>query len=98
MHAYTVPETIVHARGSHCLIPVPAARVEELRDGLRFTREQALSFVSPTFHASAEQVFVNLHLPPITLANAWQTFLAMLPVLMLEYPERNPEPAYIFTL
>ncbi|KZV93284.1 hypothetical protein EXIGLDRAFT_788494 [Exidia glandulosa HHB12029] len=97
-HAYAVPEKLTRYPGQHCLIPVPRARIEEIRAGLHLTREQALSFVSPSFDRAARQVYTELHLPRVTLNNAWQTFIAMMPGLTLIYPHRNPEPAFVFTL
>lgn len=96
-HAYEVPHAVRPA-GQHCLIAVPAAAVDEIRVGLRWTREQALSFVSHSFSEDAQAVHSALHLPKPTMDNAWEVFAAMLPALLPYYPDRNPEEAFIFTL
>ena len=76
-HALRHPEQFA---GLNCLIPVPTEAVQELRKILVEdvgSYEDHMSWYSPDFRRLAEETYVKLSHPPITLDNAWKVFQSM---------------------
>jgi len=44
-------------------------------------REAAFQFVDPEFAATADDAYIELDCPSITLASAWDVFVAVLDIL-----------------
>ena len=59
--------------------------VDELRNqiGGEEARRQAFDFVTPEFRAEADNAYVKIGSPPITLGTAWSIFLAVVNVLRI---------------
>ena len=57
--------------------------VEELRDqiGGAEGRRQAYEFVTPDFRAEADEAYIDIGSPPITLVTAWNIFVSVVNVL-----------------
>lgn len=85
IHFYTSPEDSNVPGAMECLIPVPAARIHELREeiGGMEGRRIAYSHTSVNFHKIATQVSDSLGLPLATQDTAWEHFDAILPMLQL---------------
>ena len=66
-----------------CRVNVRRELISELRDQISGEegRQQAYEFVTPEFHAEADEAYIDLGSPPITLVRAWKIFFAIVEVL-----------------
>jgi len=83
---WLVPDA-VRATARDCSIRVNMDTVDQLREDLggKDAREAALRFVDAEFEARADEVYSNLHYPEITLASAWDIFIAVVDILSHDY-------------
>ncbi|KAG2345670.1 hypothetical protein BDR05DRAFT_946703 [Suillus weaverae] len=81
-HIWLAPDS-VRALVRDCLISIDMDLVQELQEelgGLE-ARDTAFQFIDVKFQAMADDIFCNLGFPDITLANAWDVFVAVVDIL-----------------
>ena len=83
---WLVPDS-VRATARDCSIHVNMDTVHQLREDLggKEAREAALRFVDAEFEARADEVYGDLNYPEITLASAWDIFVAVVDILSHDY-------------
>jgi hypothetical protein len=83
---WLVPDA-VRATARNCSVRVDMATVQQLREELggREGRDQAFRFVDAEFIALADDALADLDYPAITLASAWDVFVAISDKLSGEY-------------
>ncbi len=77
-------ESPERAGGIDCLVPVPSGAIKALRDFVTENegpRETFLQWVDDAFQASADQVYIELGSPKLTLETSWDVFREMVPLL-----------------
>ena len=81
-HIWTCP-TNVRPTARDCRVHVRRELINELRNqiGGEEGRRQAYEFVTPEFCAEADEAYIDLGSPPITLVGAWKLFFAVVAVL-----------------
>jgi len=82
MNIFTTPAKYGGARLSQ---PVSLECIQELRNNLSETREEAFRWVEDDFAAAAEEVYEAVGSPSLSLATGWQVFSMMSPVLETMY-------------
>ena len=83
---WLVPDA-VWATARSCSVQVDMATVQQLQEELggREGRDQAFCFVDAEFIALADDALADLDYPEITLASAWDVFIAVSDKLSGEY-------------
>jgi hypothetical protein len=74
--AFSLPESW---GGRNCLLPVNVDVIREIKAAMG--GDAILNFVSDEFAARAQVAYDSLHISELTLANIWQVFTAMLPLV-----------------
>lgn len=74
----TLPENY---GGQYCAIPVDRAFIQQLRERIPVSREEAMRWVSDEFAALAGDVYDEIGSPVISLTTAWTVFQQMEPLL-----------------
>lgn len=70
--------------GEHCGIPVSMTVLDELRDNLPISREEAFRWVDREFELAAEDVYRKVGSPTLTLQTGWDVFARMAPLLSID--------------
>jgi hypothetical protein len=65
--------------GQNCLLPVDVDVICEIE--AEMGGDALLNFVSDEFAAQCQAVYDGLHISELTLANIWQVFIVMLPLV-----------------
>ena len=85
-HIFTCPEAYGGERYSQ---PVPSEATTILRNNLEISREAALRWVSDEFAAAANEVYVEIGSPSLSLDSRWDVFAMMAPLLEHMYDEHE---------
>lgn len=73
------------AGGIDCLVPVPSAAIQTLRDFVTENvgpRDDFFQWVDNEFQALADEVYAELGSPKLTLENSWDIFRIMAPQIL----------------
>lgn len=83
---WTVPDAVC-ATARQCFIRVDMATVHQMREDLGGNdgREEAFRFVDSEFEARADSALGALGYPSITMASAWDIFVAVNDLLSNDY-------------